>query len=108
MSYEEYVPKTKGELHDFLAMMMLNAPTFRSDYFRGRSVETIFVALSASLDLLRKEMGEQAYLTMAELAQQMREKFEADPEDKTGDTNAGCRMIQQMEDILYPQSRRVD
>jgi hypothetical protein len=34
------------------------------------------------------------------MSDQMRALFEADPEDKTGETLKGCKIIHQMEDIL--------
>jgi hypothetical protein len=39
------------------------------------------------------------------MSDQMRALFEADPEDKTGDTLKGCKIIHEMEDILR-QARR--
>jgi hypothetical protein len=39
------------------------------------------------------------------MSDQMRALFEADPEDKTGDTLKGCKIIHAMEDILR-QARR--
>jgi len=36
----------------------------------------------------------------------MRALFEADPEDKTGETSKGCKIIHEMEDLLRQVRRK--
>jgi hypothetical protein len=40
------------------------------------------------------------------MSDQMRALFEADPNDKTGDTLKGCKIIHAMEDILREVPRK--
>jgi hypothetical protein len=85
---------------DFLAMMMLDSPTFKDDFFIGKNVETVFSALNEGLMGLQKKLGEDRYQSLRSMSDRMRAHFEADPEDKTEDALAGRRIIQEMEDIL--------
>jgi hypothetical protein len=105
--YEPYIPQTTGELWDLLGGMMLDAPTFKDEtgYFPGRSIETEFVALNGGIDAVRKKVGEERYAALVALSARMRALFEADPEDNTGDTQAGRQLIHEMEAILRPRSR---
>jgi hypothetical protein len=49
---------------------------------------------------MRRELGEERYATLSAMSDKMRALFEADPDDKTGDAKAGCKLINEMEDIL--------
>ena len=102
--YQPYIPQTTGELWDQIASMMLGAPTFkdRTGYFPAMNIETEFAALNGGIDAVRKKVGEERYAALVALSKQMRPLFEADPEDKTGEAQAGRRLIHQMEDILRP------
>ena len=104
LPYRPYIPQTPGELWDLLGSMMLGAPTFKDDtgYFPERNIETVFVALHGGLEAVRKKLGEERYAALMVLSQRMRPLFEADPEDKTGDAQAGRQLIHEMEDILRP------
>jgi hypothetical protein len=51
-------------------------------------------------------LGEQRYHELTRMSDQMRSLFEADPEDKTGETAEGCKIIHQMEDILRQVRRK--
>lgn len=97
-----YIPKTRFEIQDFLGRMMLGAPTFvdKTGYFESRNIDTEFFALNEGLNAVRKQLGEEAYQQLAELSAQMRALFEADPENKTGETKRGRQCIREMEDIL--------
>jgi hypothetical protein len=100
--YKPYIAQTIGELNDELGWMMLNAPTFkdRTGYFPERSIDTAFQGLNEGLDTLRSKIGEERHAKMREMSDQMRALFEADPETKTGETIAGCRIIHEMELML--------
>lgn len=108
MPYRPYIPQNVGELLDKLASMMLSAPTFKdkTGYFRQRNIETTFFALNEGLQSVRKRLGEERYATLRALSDKMRALFEADPEDKTGETQAGREIIHKMEDILKNTSKR--
>jgi hypothetical protein len=102
MPYQPYVPQDVGELLDQLAYMMLASPTFKdkTGYLPGRNVDTAFFALNEGLLVVRKELGDARYAALKALSDKMRALFEADPEDKTGETHAGRMLIHEMEDIL--------
>jgi hypothetical protein len=108
MQYRPYIPQSIGELMDKLGSMMLGAPTFKdkTGYFPARNIDTTFFALNEGLLAVRKKFGEERYATLRALSDKMRALFEADPEDKTGDTQAGRKIIHEMEDILRSTARR--
>ena len=108
MRYRPYIPQTLGELMDKVMSMMLGAPTFKdkTGYFPEMNIDTEFFALNEGLLAVRKKLGEERYAAMKELSDKMRALFEADPEDKTGDTQAGREIIHQMEDILRSAAKR--
>ena len=85
---------------DFLAMMMLDSPTFEDDFFIGKNVETVFSALNKGFEAIRKKLGDEQYQTLRSMSDRMRAHFEADPEDKTKDALEGRQIIHEMEDIL--------
>ncbi len=93
---------------DQLGSMMLGAPTFKdkTGYFPQRDIETEFFALNEGLLAIRKKLGEERYATLRALSDKMRALFEADPEHKTGDTQAGREIIHEMEDILKSAAER--
>ena len=103
-----YIPKTKDEIRDFLGRMMLGAPTFidKTGYFETRNIETEFLALNEGLELVRRQLGEENYRKLTELSAQMRKLFEADPENKTGETSKGRKCILEMQEVLHGVSRR--
>lgn len=100
--YEPYIAQDIGELWDKLGSMMLAAPRFKdtSGYFPAMNIETEFAGLDQSLNVLRPMLGYERYAKLAELSVRMRSLFEADPEDKTDDSQAGRALILEMEDIL--------
>lgn len=102
--YTPYIPQTTGELWDLIGGLMLDAPTFEDKlgYFPGRSIETEFAALNGGIEAVRKKIGEERYSALVALSDRMRVLFEADPEDKTGEAQAGRRILRDMEDILRP------
>ena len=88
--------------------MMLKSPSFKdtTGYFPRQNIDTAFFSLNEGLVTLRKKLGEERYTTLQVLSDKMRALFEADPEDKTGDTQAGREIIHEMEDILKSTARR--
>lgn len=100
--FKSYVSQTISELDDKLGWMMLNAPKFEDElgYFPGMNLETTFIGLNESLDTLRSKLGEELYAKMRDMSDSMRALFEVDPEIKTGEAVAGCRIIQEMELML--------
>jgi hypothetical protein len=96
------VPKDIQELRDHLSSMLLSAPKFldRTGYFPYMNLDYVFQELNAGLTHNRQTIGEERYNELLRMSAQMRALFEADPEDKTGDTLKGCKIINQMEDIL--------
>jgi hypothetical protein len=102
MPYKPYVPQDIGELLDYLAYVTLASPTFKdkTGYFPRENIETAFFGLNESLLMVRNELGDARYAALKALSDKMRALFEADPEDKTGETHAGRMLIHEMEDIL--------
>jgi len=60
----------------------------------------VFQQLNEGLSLNRQTLGEERHKELMRMSDQMRALFEADPEDKTGETLRGCKIIHAMEDIL--------
>ena len=108
MRYRPYIPQTLGELMDHLGSMMLGAPAFKdkTGYFPQMNIDTEFFAFNEGLLTCRKKLGEDRYATLKNLSDKMRTLFEADPEDKTGETQAGREIIHEMEDILISTTKR--
>ena len=108
MTYKSYVPKSFGELLDYLAHMLFASPTFKdkTGYLPRENIETTFLSLNEGLLAVRKKLGEERYATLRALSDKMQALFEADPEDKTGDTQAGREVIHEMEDILMSAAKR--
>jgi hypothetical protein len=102
MPYKPYVPKDAGELLAYLAHMMLAAPTFedKTGYLRRMNIDTTFFSLNEGFQAIREKLGEERYEKLRAMSDKMRALFEADREDKTGDTQAGRMLIHEMEDIL--------
>jgi len=105
---EPYIPKTKGEIMDFLASMILSAPKFidKSGYFPDQNIDTEFFALNEGLKAITKKIGEENYSQALELSAKARAHFEADPEDKTDDGIKGRDCLMDIEEILKKAGRR--
>jgi hypothetical protein len=82
--------------------MVSSAPTFtdRTGYLPFLNLDYVFRELTEGLSLNRPALGEARYQELMRLTARMRALFEADPEDKTGETAEGCKVIHEMEDIL--------
>jgi hypothetical protein len=92
MRYIPHIPQTISELLDKLADMLFTAPSFKdkSGFFAEKNIDTAFFSLNEGLLVMRKKLGEERYATLRALSDKMRALFEADPEEKTGGTLAGC------------------
>jgi hypothetical protein len=66
----------------------------------------VFQQLNQGLNHNRRTLGEERYHQLMGISDQMRALFEADPEDKTGETTKGCKIIHEMEDILNQARQR--
>lgn len=96
------VPKNIPDLVDVLRSMLLGAPTFadRTGYLPFYNLDYSFRELNEGLAFNRSRLGDECYQSLAQMSDQMRALFEADPDNKTGDTTKGCHIIQDMLDIV--------
>lgn len=108
MQYKPYAPQDVGELLGYLAHTMLASPTFKdkTGYLPRENIDTTFFSLNEGLLAIRKEVGEERYAALKAMSDKMRVLFEADPDDRTGDTRAGQMLIHEMEDILTDVAKR--
>jgi hypothetical protein len=103
-----HIPQNIEEVWDLAGSMMLGAPTFvdKTGYFEDQNIETEFFALGEGLKVIQKKIGVSDYRKLADLSRRMRAHFEADPEDKTGETTKGRECILEMIEILREAWRR--
>jgi hypothetical protein len=96
------IAQSISELLDLTASMLLSAPKFldRTGYLPFLNLEYVFEQLHAGLAHNRQRLGEKRYNQLLEMADRMRALFEADPDDKTGESDRGREMIYEIEDIL--------
>jgi hypothetical protein len=101
------VPQNIPELLDLLSSMLVSAPQFTdtTGWLPFLNLDYVFQQLNEGLSHNRRTLGEERYHQLMGMSDQMRALFEADPEDKTGETLKGCKIIHDMEDILR-QARR--
>jgi hypothetical protein len=85
-----------------------SAPKFldKTGYLPFLNLDYVFRQLNEGLSRNRPMLGEERYLELMRMSDQVRALFEADPEDKTGETLKGCRVIHEMEDILRKVRRK--
>ena len=85
-----------------LGSMLLASPKFEPDlaYFPYVTIDTEFEALEAGINLLRPQLGEELYSNLIDMSSQAKQLFEADPDDKTGDTKKGQEIILAMLDMV--------
>ena len=69
------------------------------------NLDYVFQQLNEGLSHNRQTLGEERYHELMRMSDRMRALFEADPENKTGETRKGRDIIHEMEDILR-QARR--
>ena len=97
-----YVPQNIPDLLDQLTSMLLSAPKFsdKTGHLPFLNLDYVFQELHAGLAHNRQVLGEERYQRLTQMSECMRALFEADPEDKTGETLQGCKIIHEMEDVL--------
>jgi len=88
--------------------MLLSAPKFldKTGYLPFINLDYVFRQLHEGLAHNRPTLGEERYHQLTQMSDQMRALFEADPDDKTGETLKGCKIIHEMEDILRQVRRK--
>jgi hypothetical protein len=59
--------------------------------------------LNEGLQTIRGQLGEGLYLKLREMSDRMRALFEADPENKTGETREGREIIHKMMNAIDPR-----
>ena len=64
------------------------------------NLDHIFRELHEGLNHNRPTLGEDRYHQLMRMSDRMRAHFEADPENKTGETRKGRDIIYEMEDIV--------
>jgi hypothetical protein len=108
MQYKPYISQNVGEPLDQLASWCLpHRPSkIRPDTFANSISTRFFSALNESLLVVRKTLGEECYSALRAMSDKMRALFESDPEDKTGNTQAGRVLLYEMEDILTESAKR--
>ncbi len=108
MPYKPYIPQNLSELLDQMRSMMLGSPDFKDDsgYLPGRNIDTAFFSLNEGLDVTRRKLGEERYMTLRAMSDQMRALFESDPDNTKGGAKAGRKLIREMEDILKSAAKR--
>jgi hypothetical protein len=96
------VPKDISEILDLLGSMLASAPKFidKTGWLPFLNLDYVFQQLNQGLSNNRQMLGEEHYHNLMRMSDQMRALFEADPEDKTGDTLKGRKIMRQMEDIV--------
>jgi hypothetical protein len=102
-----HVPQNIPELFELLSSMLLSAPKFtdKTGYLPFLNLEYVFRELCEGLNYNRPKLGKERYHELMQMSDRMRALFEADQEDKTGETWEGRRIILEMVDILK-QARR--
>jgi hypothetical protein len=102
------VPQDIRELLDLLSSMLVSAPKFldKTGWLPFLNLDYVFQQLNQGLDHNRRTLGEERYHELVRMSDRMRALFEADPEDKTGETAVGCKIILEMEDILTQVRRK--
>jgi hypothetical protein len=84
--------------------MILGAPKFedQTGYLPFLDLDYAFRELNEGLDFNRRKLGEERYQTLRRMSDEMRALFEADPDDTNGNTTKGCKIINEMLDIVLP------
>jgi hypothetical protein len=103
-----YVPQNIPELLDLLVSMLLSAPKFtdKTGWLPFLNLDYVFQQLNEGLSHNRSALGEERYHELMRMSDRMRGLFEADPENKTGETRKGRDIIYQMEDIVKQVRRK--
>jgi hypothetical protein len=98
--YKPFIPKDLNEIIERLNCMIITSPTFVSQIFPNLNIDTEFYELNEGLRLSEGKLGQDLYLKLRDMSDQMRALFEADPEDKTDDSIKGREIILAMVDLI--------
>lgn len=103
-----HIPGDIQELLVLLGSMLMSAPKFedRTGWLPFLNLEYVFKQLDEGLARNRSTLGEGRYRELQRMSGEMRALFVADPDDTTGDTLRGCKIIHMMEDILRESRRK--
>lgn len=99
---EPYVPRTLGDIGDFLGSMVLGAPTFvdKSGHFPERTIDSEFQALLEGVAPIRKKLGEERFAKLVDHAARGKALFADDQDDRNGKTDEGRELSYEMEDLI--------
>jgi hypothetical protein len=108
MKPKMHIAQNIRELLDLLVSMLLSAPKFldKTGYFPYMNLEYVFRELHEGLNHNRRTLGEERYHELMRMSDRIRALFEADPEDKTGETRKGRDIIYEMEDMVKQVRRK--
>ena len=97
-----HIPKDVQETLILLSWILLNSPKFldKTGRFPFRNLNYVFQQLQEGLGNIRPTLGDERFEQLTQLSDQIRLHFEADPENKTGETRKGRDIIYEMEKIL--------
>ncbi len=97
-----HIPSSFGKLLDTMTFMLLCSPKFvdRTGYLPWQNLETSFYRFNEGLRRLRPQLGEALYQKLTAMSDQMRAYFEADPDEKTGETRKGKDLVYDMEELI--------
>lgn len=105
-----YVPKSLGELLDYLTLFLNGVPGFidKSGVFEDENVDTCFARFYEGLEFVRKKLGEERYAAVVNLATRAKALYLEDPDDTNGKTDQGVKLIHKIDEILTAaRARRV-
>jgi hypothetical protein len=104
-----YIPENVQEILELVISMQIKAPKFvdKTGYLPFLNLDYVFQQLHQGFARNRQTLGDERYQELMRMSDRMRALFEADPEDKTGETLEGCKILHQMEDILRQVRRKV-
>ncbi len=97
-----HIAQNLRELLELLTSMLLSAPNFldKTGYLPFLNIDYFFQQLRDGLNRNRRTLGEERYRELVRMSDRMRALFEANPENKTGETRKGRDIIQELEDVL--------
>lgn len=102
------MPGSLSEIYHALARLVGGAPTFVDDsgHFPERSIDTDFTMLTAGVGKVRSKVGEERYAALMVLAARAKALFADDPEDSSGKTGEGIKLLYEIEDIIQAARAR--
>lgn len=107
---DPYVPKSLGELIDYLTLFLGGVPGFidKSGLYEDQNIEICFTHFYEGLEFVRKKLGSENYVAVIDLAARAKALYLEDPDDTNGKTDEGVKLIHEIDDILTAaRDRRV-